>query len=267
VSSDPASSRLPRARRRRPLPELYAKRLGDGPPVVLVHGSISGGEGAWSEQRSLAEHWTLFIVDRPGFGSTPPVERVDFEVDAPFVAMLLDDGAHLVGHSYGGVVSLLAAAQRPDAVHSLTVIEPPAFAVALDSPAVADFVERAKALWADAPDDPAVFLWHFRGLFGPRPPLESKSLSPEMVQGVRLLRVERGPWEAEIPLDALAAAKFPKLVVSGGHNAAFDAVCDVLERRLRAERAVIPGAGHSVQRTGAPFNERLEAFLTAAAAD
>ncbi len=79
--------------------------------------------------------------------------------------------------------------------------------------------------------------------------------------------VERPPWEAEIPLDALAAPPFPTLVVSGGHDPAFDAVCDVLERRLGAERAVIPGAGHSVQRTGAQFNEHLEAFLAAAAAD
>ena len=63
---------------------------------------------------------------------------------------------------------------------------------------------------------------------------------------------------------ALAAAPFPKLVVSGGHDPAFDAVCDVLEQRLGAERAVIPGAGHSVQRTGAPFNERLETFLRSA---
>ena len=59
----------------------------------------------------------------------------------------------------------------------------------------------------------------------------------------------------------MAAASFPKLVVSGAHDPAFDAVCDVLERRLGAERAVIPGADHSVQRTEAPFNERLEAFL------
>jgi hypothetical protein len=43
-------------------------------------------------------------------------------------------------------------------------------------------------------------------------------------------------------------------------------VCDVLEERLGAERAVIPGARHSVQRTGPPFNERLEAFLRSAEA-
>ena len=72
--------------------------------------------------------------------------------------------------------------------------------------------------------------------------------------------VERLPWEAEIPLDDLAAAPFPKLVVSGGHSAAFDAVCDVLAERLGALRAVLPGAGHSPQRLGEPFNELLASF-------
>src|ERR687887_198110 len=73
---------------------------------------------------------------RRGPPPTPPVERVDFEEQAPLVADLLEDGAHLVAHSYGGVVSLYAAALRPEAVRSLTVIEPPAFGIARGHPAV-----------------------------------------------------------------------------------------------------------------------------------
>jgi hypothetical protein len=73
--------------------------------------------------------------------------------------------------------------------------------------------------------------------------------------------VERGPWEARPPLDELAAAPFPKLVVSGGWSPAFDAVCDVLEERLAAERAVLPGMGHNAQLLGAPFNDVLRAFV------
>jgi pimeloyl-ACP methyl ester carboxylesterase len=239
---------------------LHVERLGEGPPVVLVHGSIGGGRAAWAEQRPLAKRWTLVIADRPGFGAGPLVERVDFEVDAPLVAELLAGGAHLVGHSYGGVVSLLAAARRPEEVRSLTLIEPPAFAIGVGVPAVNDFIERATNLRADGPDEPTRFLAEFVDLVGSSVALPDP-LSPELERGARLLMVERPPWEAEIPLDALAALPCPKLVVSGGHHAAFDAVCDVLEERLGAERAVVPGAGHSIQRTGAPFNERLEAFL------
>ena len=88
-------------------------------------------------------------------------------------------------------------------------------------------------------------------------------LPDQLLQGARTLIVERGPWEAEIPLDGLAATPFPKLVVSGAHHAAFDAICDVLEERLAAERLVLPGYGHTAQRHPA-FNEALAEFVTAA---
>ena len=85
-------------------------------------------------------------------------------------------------------------------------------------------------------------------------------LPPALEQGARTLVVERGPWEADIPLDELADAPFPTLVVSGAHHAGFDAICDVLEERLGAERVVLPGAGHNPQRVPG-FNEVLEDFL------
>jgi len=52
------------------------------------------------------------------------------------IAGLLKDGAHLVGHSYGAVIALYAAALRPDAVRSLTVSEPGCLRVAAGDSAV-----------------------------------------------------------------------------------------------------------------------------------
>jgi pimeloyl-ACP methyl ester carboxylesterase len=193
-------------------------------------------------------------------------ERVDFDVDAALLGDMLGAPVHLVGHSYGGVIALLAAARAPEGVRSLTVVEPPAFGVAAGDPEVDAFVAASKAHWANGPHEPEAFLRRFLDLVGSdiSPP---SPLPAAVERGARLLLVERGPWEAEIPLEELAAAPFPKLVVSGAHHAAFDAVCDVLEERLGAERAVIPGAGHSVPRVGAAFNERLESFLRAAGSD
>ena len=63
-----------------------------------------------------------------------------------------------------------------------------------------------------------------------------------------------------MPLAELAAAPFPKLVVSGGHGARFDAICDELAERIGASRAVVDGAGHEIQFTGTPLNEALLAL-------
>ncbi len=244
--------------------EFHVRTLGAGPRVVLVHGSVANGASAWSDQLPLAARFRLVVPDRPGFPPNPPVERIDFEEHAPLVAELLEDGAHLVGHGYGGVVSLLVAAARPEAVRSLTVVEPPAFAVARGDPAVDAFVVRLARHWATGPDDPRLFLQGFLQEVSGRRPIDLPTpMSRELEQGALALMVERGPWEAQVPLEALARAPFPKLVVSGGHHAAFEAVADVLERELGAERAVLRGAGHTVQRA-AGFNDRLTEFLVRA---
>ena len=242
---------------------VQVERIGSGPRVVLVHGSVTGPE-TWSRQRPLAERWTLELVTRPGFWPLEPVERVDFEADAPLVAEQLGDGAHLVAHSYGGVISLLAAALRPDAVRSLTVIEPPALDVARGDSAVDAMVVRIEDLWSGETPDARFFLEEFLRSVGSSVPMPEE-LPPQLQRGAELLLVERLSHEARIPLAALRGAGFPILVVSGAHSPVFDAVCDVLERELAAERAVIPGAGHASQR--APdFNEVLEDFLARAEA-
>jgi pimeloyl-ACP methyl ester carboxylesterase len=209
----------------------------------------------WGEQQPLAARYTLVIVDRPGYPPNPPLERIDFEEQAEEIGELLEPGDHLVGHSYGGFISLFAAAGRPE-LASLTVCEPPAFGVVRGDPAV----EALLARFTDAPRDPRGYLEFLMPLVGSTIEIPDP-LPPDLEAGARAALVERPPHEAEIPFDALAATPFPKLVISGAHHAAFDAICDVLEERIGAERAVLPGACHSIPRAPG-FNERLVEFLT-----
>lgn len=240
---------------------------GDGEPAVFVHGSFGWGEETWREQRPLADGYRLLLVDRRGFGATPANGRVDFERDAEDVAEIVGEGAHLVGHSYGGVVSLLAAAHRPEAVRTLTVIEPPALGLARGQPAVEELIRRIDAATA-ATSDPSDYRTRFLRAFGF--PSEPTALAGEELEAARSSMTERPSWEAEVPLDALAAAGFRTLVVRGDWcpapdsardlaGAAFHAVCDVLEERLAAHHAVFPAA-HNPQRLGKLFNERLRVF-------
>jgi len=233
--------------------------------MVLVHGSVTGGRPSWTSQRATLRHrFELVVVERPGFPPNPPVDHVDFDEHASLLAEQVRDGDHLVGHSYGGVVCLLAAAQALGRVTSLTVLEPPCTGVALGDPDADRFAEEGRRWWADGPrDDVEAFLRGFLRYVGSSfdPP---SPLPPDVEQGARTLLVERGPWEAVIPLDELAAAPFPTLVVSGAHHAAFDAICDALESGLGSERLVLPGYGHAPQ-LHPGFNDALASFVERAA--
>lgn len=241
--------------------ELDITYVGTGPRVVLVHGSVIGRH-TWHRQTELGQHWALTLPNRPGFGASPSLPRGDFEAEAPLIAELLGDGAHLVGHSYGAVIVLYAAALRPESVRSLTVSEPGCFRVAASDARVAAQIANGELLYREASTlGPLDFLRAFRDGVGSARETPEK-LEGELLQGVRLLMSERPPWEAEPPLSLLRTTAFSKLVVSGGHSQVFEAVCDALADGLQARRTVIAGRGHTIPATGAPYNEVLHAFLT-----
>jgi len=251
--------------------DLHVTTWGDGEPAVFVHGSFGWGEETFRAQRPLADAYKLLLVDRRGFGGTPPADRrVDFDSDAEDVADILEcEGrAHLVGHSYGGVVVLLAAARRRSAVRSLCVIEPPVLSIVRGRPEAEEMIDLiAKA--ADEAAEPEDYRRRFLRAFGF--PAANERLNAKAFSAAQASWIERPPWEATIPFDELEEADFPKLVVRGAWDAAppeardragrvFGAVCDVLEERLGAESATFLGAAHNPQLLGEPFNERLRAF-------
>ncbi|HEU4702337.1 MAG TPA: alpha/beta fold hydrolase [Conexibacter sp.] len=241
--------------------DLQVERMGEGPPVLLVHGSIVGPRQTWRMQRELAARWTLILPHRPGFGASPPLPRGDFEAEAPLVAELLGEGAHLVGHSYGAVIALHAAALRPEAVRSLTVTEPGALRVAAGHPLVEETIANGEELYRHrATLSPRDFVQLFRTGVG------SAHATPEampewLARGAEHVMRERPPWESDPPIAELAAAPFPKLVISGRHSPVFETVCDVLAERIGAERATASGRSHSIPLVGAPYNALLEDFL------
>ena len=244
--------------------DLFVESWGAGTPVVLVHGSLATGAEEWQAQRPLAdERFRLLVLDRRGYGRSPAVQGEDFLRDADDIADLMGNGAHLVGHSYGGLGVLFAAARRLDATLSLTLLEPAAFALGQHHPAARALVADVRRLLdQDLPDE--AWVVRFLKLVGSDPDALSPELIAAAVPLVPVLRRGRPMWEGEPPLAELASAAFPKLVVSGGHSAGFDAICDDLAERIGASRSAVEGAGHEIQFTGPPLNEALLALWRAA---
>ena len=247
--------------------DLHVTEVGEGTRVVLLHGSMSHGEEAWGGQLPLADQsYHLVLPDRRGYGRSPLAGGEDYERDAADIAPLLGGGAHLVGHSYGALSALWTAAMRPEAVLSLTVIEPPAFGLVASDPAVTAYMDVFRAIYARDELSDREFLVEFLLAMGlPREMITDEELDT-WTPVVPALRGCRPVWEASVPADVLNNVLFPKLVVSGKHHPAFDAVCGELVSAMGARWVELPGAGHMVQMLGEPFNAALLEFWRAAEA-
>jgi pimeloyl-ACP methyl ester carboxylesterase len=189
------------------------------PRAVPVHGTMTWGTECFERQRPLADEFALEIPDRRGFGDSPDIERSDWEIDAADVVELLGEGAHLMGHSYGGVVAMAAAARRPEAVRSLVLIEPAAYRVAEEIPAVRAGLERNRAAFAEGGAMRGITAEDYL-CSGAEFGYEVPEFTPRRLRATRTAIAERPAWEAEIALEPLAAAHFPKVVVIGAWDEA-----------------------------------------------
>lgn len=236
--------------------DLFVDMWGTGTPVVMVHGSLATGSEEWQAQKPLAETgFQLLVPDRRGYGNSPAAEGEDFLRDADDIAEIIDDGAHVVAHSYGGLGAMFAAARRPEATRSLALLEPPAFTMASDRDA-RGLVDAVRSMWdEDLPDD--VWLVRFLEAVGTDPATLPPEILEEALPLVPLVRQGRPAWDREPPVAALKTAPYPKLVISGGHSSGFDGICDSLAEALNASRAEVAGAGHEIQFTGPPLNQVL----------
>lgn len=99
------------------------------PTMVFIHGS----PGSWYAFRDylmdtvLQSRYHMISIDRPGFGYSDFGEGVHLPEQAQIVATLIDSIRHgrpvyLVGHSLGGTLVALAAAQRPESIDGLVLI-------------------------------------------------------------------------------------------------------------------------------------------------
>ncbi len=153
---------------------------------------------------------------------------------------------------------MIAAARRPDATRSLTLLEAAATALPGEPPAWRALVDDIAAMWgSEAPDREWVV--QFLTAVGSDPTEFPDEFLDVAESFTPVFRNGRPFHHADLPFTALAAAPFPKLVVSGGHSAAFDAICDDLGERIGASRSVVKGAGHEIQFAGPPLNEALMA--------
>ncbi len=107
----------------------YFRVMGHGEPLILVHG-LSGSTFWWQHNAPvLAAHYTVYLVDLPGFGAMRRShQRLLLSQAADWLMNWMQavgiSSAHLVGHSMGGLICIRVAARYPAVVRRLALIAP-----------------------------------------------------------------------------------------------------------------------------------------------
>jgi pimeloyl-ACP methyl ester carboxylesterase len=220
----------------------------DGPPIVLVHGTVFN-RTMWAPQReALSEEFRIVVPDLPGHGDRrgePFRLEEGVETVGSLVDSLDEDSVHLVGLSLGGYVATAFADRHPERVEGLVVASSSANPVGLLGSATtlvgkaallasrSDLVERAV--------DGLTSRW-----------VESRDLSPETTSEIVRSGFDLEPFgRAGVEIagedfrQMFAGFDGPSLVVNGEY--------DFLMRRGEdahagaapdADVTVVDGAGH-----------------------
>lgn len=249
---------------------------GGGPAVVLVHGWLSSGE-IWERlAERLAQRFTVYTLDLPGFGeSDKPASgygvRYGSRLLYAFCAHFGLTRAAIVGHDVGGAMAVKLAADHPDVVGRIVLVAAPANEDQIDLPTL---------LWlATLPVVGPVFyalgryLRPLRRLWMRPFVLDSEDLTEEVVDNAsgstpaavtKTLSVTRREIARGRLARQVGVIKAPVLAIAGEEDQIVDPqATDDWARTVSAEVVLLEQCGHlpMLERTG-EFSARVMAFLT-----
>jgi pimeloyl-ACP methyl ester carboxylesterase len=246
---------------------------GDGPPLVLVHGTTADHLTWRISGPLLARHWTLHAVDRRGRGASG--DALDYAIEREYedLAAIVDTLAAqagravpVVGHSLGGRIALGAATLTGN-IERLVAYEsaPAPPGSSYERPGVVDSLREHLAR-GDRESTLATFMTVVVGMT--EADLERFRADPvwplRVAAAHTIVRELEAAASPAASLDALGGVDVPVLQILGGDSVPiFGEAVQALDRRLESGSVVtIAGARHAAHHTHAPeFVATIETFL------
>lgn len=242
-------------------PNLYYEVVGEGEPLVLVHGSWND-HTSWklAIEADIRASFRVLSYDRRGHGQSeagprPGTRRQDEDDLAALIEELGPAPAHVAGNSFGGSTALGLAARRPELFRTITVHEPPLAAIVTGDPAAMAEVGAARAsieavldLLRKGEDEQGARLFVEEVAMGPGmwEPVPPKVRETFVHNAPTFLDEQSDPDWATLDLEGLSRCEVPVLLSGGTESPPWlGTVLDHLAQALpRARRQTLEGAGH-----------------------
>lgn len=227
-------------------------------PALAVHCMMGSGSYWGPIADELGGRIDLRAFDLPGHGRSDPWAPGPDDPDlhtaiTRITAALIERPLDLIGHSLGATVALRIAVAAPEAIRTLTLIEPVLFAAA-DAPQDAELTSQMMALLAQ--NRPADAARAFMAEWGATPfDDQPATRQAAMAQQVRLVAETNETLLQDkaniLRPGGLEAVDAPVMLISGERSpAVIGAIAEALAARLPdVGRAVVPDAGHMLPLT------------------
>ncbi|WP_330297689.1 alpha/beta fold hydrolase [Streptomyces sp. NBC_00503] len=242
-------------------PNLYYEVVGEGEPLVLVHGSWND-HTSWQPaiEADIRASFRVLSYDRRGHGQSeagplPGTRRQDEDDLAALIEELGPAPAHVAGNSFGAATVLGLAARRPELFRTITAHEPPLMAmVAGDPAALAEMgtagasIEAVLGLLRKGEYEQGARLFVEEVAMGPGTwdRLPQRARDTFVHNAPTFLDEQSDPDWATVDLEGLSRCEVPVLLSGGTESPAWlGTVLDHLAEALpRARRQRLEGAGH-----------------------
>lgn len=107
--------------------ELHSHQMGEGPPMLLLHGLFGSWENLGAIARHLATDYRLYCLDLRNHGRSPHTDAMNYELMSEDVYHFMQHKgiakAHVLGHSMGGKTAMQLALNHPEAIDKLIVAD------------------------------------------------------------------------------------------------------------------------------------------------
>ncbi|MFV1922913.1 MAG: alpha/beta fold hydrolase [Methylotenera sp.] len=107
--------------------QLHYQSLGDGQPLVLLHGLFGSSDNWGSIAKHFSQTYRVICVDLRNHGKSPHHHSQSYKEMASDLLELCDtlhlDTIHLLGHSLGGKVAMQFATEHPERIDMLMIVD------------------------------------------------------------------------------------------------------------------------------------------------
>src|SRR6056297_446936 len=107
--------------------QLFYRQLGEGHPLIIIHGLYGSSDNWMSIGKVLAEQYQVFIIDQRNHGESGHSDEHNYPAMREDLKEFMDkhnlQKATILGHSMGGKTAIYFAAEYPERVERLIVVD------------------------------------------------------------------------------------------------------------------------------------------------